>query len=313
VFEKAGMLYLYVETPLHAGSGTSLGIVDLPIQRERTTGYPMVQASGLKGCLREASKGKNKQKIKIVFGPDTKEAHEHAGALSVGDARILLFPVRSLLGVFAWVTSKDVLARFKRDAQPVGLEVDWAPVGPSADEEALTAGDALVSQGKQGKMVLEEFAFSAKHDETAQTIATWISENALPKGDEYEYWCQALPQRLVVLPENAFRDFTQFSTEIISRTRLDDTTKTVARGALWTEEHLPSDTLLYAPIFASKPRVADEKLPHDWKEAKDKPKAILEFVRECVDRKRIQLGGDSTVGRGFVAVRMSIPTAEGGE
>jgi CRISPR-associated protein Cmr4 len=49
VFEKAAMLFLYCETPVHAGTGTSLSIVDLPIQRERITGLPIVQASSLKG------------------------------------------------------------------------------------------------------------------------------------------------------------------------------------------------------------------------------------------------------------------------
>jgi len=52
VFEKAAMLFLYCETPVHAGTGTSLSIVDLPIQRERITGLPIVQASSLKGVLR---------------------------------------------------------------------------------------------------------------------------------------------------------------------------------------------------------------------------------------------------------------------
>ncbi len=311
MFEKAGMLYLYVETPLHAGSGTSLGIVDLPIQRERITGYPMIQASGLKGCLRGVAQVEDEEKTQVVFGPDTKEAHKHAGALSVGDARILLFPVRSLLGVFAWVTSKDVLARFKRDAHAAGLEASWQPVGPSADDEALVAGDALVSDGK---IVLEEFAFSAKRDDKVLNIAKWISSNAFPKEEEYHYWRAALPQRLVVLPENAFRDFVQFSTEIVSRTRLDDKTKTVAPGALWTEEHLPSETLLYAPLFASKPRIPKENLPPDWQEASNAD-YVLSFVKKCVDGKRIQLGGDSTVGRGFVTVRIHIPTEKerGGE
>ena len=36
------MLYLYVETPLHAGMGAGLSSIDLPIQRERTTQYPMI-------------------------------------------------------------------------------------------------------------------------------------------------------------------------------------------------------------------------------------------------------------------------------
>jgi len=55
MFEAKSMLYLYVETPLHTGSGRGLGTVDLPIQRERVTGYPMVQASSIKGCLRATS------------------------------------------------------------------------------------------------------------------------------------------------------------------------------------------------------------------------------------------------------------------
>ena len=35
------MLFVYTETSLHAGSGASLGAVDLPIQRERMSALPM--------------------------------------------------------------------------------------------------------------------------------------------------------------------------------------------------------------------------------------------------------------------------------
>lgn len=297
MFDKGALLYLYAETPVHAGSGTSLGIVDLPIQRERTTGYPIVQASGLKGCLRDVAQGQDAQKVKIVFGPETNAAHEHAGALSVGDARILLFPVRSLMGVFAWVTSQNVLARFKRDARLAGLQnVNWTETGPTQDNTALVApGSAVVANNR---VVLEEFAFTAQEDDAVKTIAEWLAENALPAGDEYDYWRKSLQKRLVILPETAFRDFVQFSTEVISRIRLDDEKKTVAPGALWSEEHLPSDTLLYATLFASKPRV--DKPPSDLQDAQ----AVLEFVKNCVDGKRLQLGGDATVGRGVVKVRM---------
>ncbi len=297
MFDKGALLYLYAETPVHAGSGTSLGIVDLPIQRERTTGYPIVQASGLKGCLRDVAQGQDAQKVKIVFGPETNAAHEHAGALSVGDARILLFPVRSLVGVFAWVTSQNVLARFKRDARLAGLQnVNWTETGPTQDNTALVApGSAVVANNR---VVLEEFAFAAEENAVVKTIAGWLAENALPVGEEYKYWRESLPKRLVILPETAFRDFVQFSTEVISRIRLDDEKKTVAPGALWSEEHLPSDTLLYAVLFASKPRV--DKPPSDLQDAQ----AVLRFVKSCVDGKRLQLGGDATVGRGVVKVRM---------
>jgi CRISPR-associated protein Cmr4 len=243
MFDKAALLFLYTETPLHAGSGTSLGIVDLPIQRERTTGYPMIQASGLKGCLRDIASG-DSQKVEIAFGPDThtQRASDHAGALSVGDARILLFPVRSLMGVFAWVTSQNVLARFKREAEMTGLSVSWNPIGPADDGTAIVV-DGSILKGN-GKVVLEEFAFTAQTHNGVKAIADWLKQNALPAGNEYNYWRDTLEKRLVILPENAFRDFVQLSTEVIARVRIDDEKKTVATGALWTEEHLPSETLL---------------------------------------------------------------------
>jgi len=300
MFDRAAMLFLYTETPLHPGSGTSLGIVDLPIQRERTTGYPMIQASGLKGCLRDVAAG-DTQKVKIVFGPETQGASDHAGALSVGDARVLLFPVRSLAGVFAWVTSQNVLARFKREAEMAGLSPNWDPVRPTDEGTAFVTNGSMVVADR--KVVLEEFAFTAQPENAVKDIAEWLKTNAMPQDPEYKYWRDSLDKRLVILPENAFRDFVQLSTEIIARVRIHDEKKTVERGALWTEEHLPSETLLYATLFASKPRVKDEELPDDWKQANDRAGKILEFVEEAVDGKRLQLGGDATVGRGIVKVR----------
>ena len=53
MFKKALPFFIHVITPLHAGTGQELGIVDLPIQRERHTGFPKIEASGLKGSIRE--------------------------------------------------------------------------------------------------------------------------------------------------------------------------------------------------------------------------------------------------------------------
>lgn len=300
MFEAKGMLYLYVETPLHAGSGTSLGVVDLPIQRERVTGYPMVQSSGIKGKLRSeaVARGRPPDEIKAVFGPEPGPgASDHAGAFSPGDARLLLFPVRSLLGVFAWTTSEDVLARFHRDAKAVGLSLNWQPVGPNAENRALVPPDNEVTADT--KVVLEEFAFNAEQNTQVKTIADWLASNALPQDEEYEYWREKLPKSLVILPSNAFRDFTQFSTEVINRIRLEPETKKVAQGALWSEEHLPADTLLYAPLFATRPRVENSKIPTGWRGTAQE---VLDFARN-LGLDRVQLGGDETVGRGIVKLR----------
>jgi CRISPR-associated protein Cmr4 len=297
MFEASSILFLYVETPLHAGSGTGLGAVDLPIQRERVTSYPIVQASGLKGALRsEAGKGED---VNIIFGP---EGHEHAGAVSFGDARILLFPVRSLVGVFAWTTSRDALARFLRDTKGTGPNVPPPPNALQDDVALVPPGCDLVPRG-ENQLVLEEFAFTVQEDEKVEALAQWLANNALPStssAPEYQYWRQKLPGSLVILPEDAFRDFTLHATEVVTRVRLKQETKTVEQGALWTEEHLPTDTLLYAAVLASAPRQKSDDLPQTWrgKGAED----ILARARELVPG-RLQLGGDETVGRGIVRLR----------
>lgn len=193
MFEKAAMLFLYCETPVHAGSGNSLSIVDLPIQRERITNLPIVQASSLKGVLRaeverilkQQNDTQAPQKVKALFGPETQQASEHAGCVSPHDARILLFSVRSLVGVFAWTTCPLVLERFKREASAAGMQVDWTNSQlPANSNQALVANDAEIVV--DNTVVLEEFAFNAKPDQTVEKIAEWLSQNALPNSDEYK-------------------------------------------------------------------------------------------------------------------------------
>lgn len=299
MFQATRMLFIYVETPLHAGIGRGLGTVDLPIQRERTTGYPTVHASGLKGCLRAQAKATRKltsEEHLAIFGPETDKASEYAGALSTGDARLLLFPVRSLAGVFAWCTSVDALARFRREAAMVGLALTWSDLPPleKASDTVWVNGDAL----KAGdSVVLEEFSFTPKPEQAAavKQIGEWLAANALPKTDEYEYWCKMLPNKLCVLPEDAFRDFALYATEVQTHVRLDPVTKTVETGALWTAESLPVDTLLYAPLMATGSRTKDVNLD---------AKQVLQKLAD-LPLPRVQLGGDETTGQGVVALRMS--------
>lgn len=300
MFEATRMLFIYVETPLHAGTGRGLGAVDLPIQRERTTQYPIVQASSIKGKLRAEAEAKGKagqgitpEEVKIIFGPGTGDnAADHAGALSTGDARILLFPVRSLAGVFAWVTSVDALARFQRETAMLKLDPDWKEITEPGKEEALVNGSVL----KAGdSVVLEEFSFTPKQDRVTETIGEWLAGNALPGGKEYDYWRKALPQKLCILPEDAFRDFVLYGTEVQTHVRLDPEKKTVQTGALWTSESLPVDTLLYAPLMATKSRANGNKLDAE---------SILKKIDD-LKLTRTQLGGDETTGQGMVALRIA--------
>lgn len=292
MFEAKSMLYLYVESPLHAGSGRALGAVDLPVQRERVTGYPIVQASSLKGRFRAEARSRNLANLEAVFGPETDNASEHAGALSTGDAKILLFPVRSLAGVFAWTCSVEVLSRFVRDAAMVGISTGWSVPAKPAQGEAWVNGNVL----KAGdKVVLEEFAFAPEQKDNVQAIGQWLAQNALPQGGEYQYWRDELPSRLVILPNDDFRDFVTFSTEVVARIKLNPETKTVEEGALWTEENLPTDTLLYAPLLATPSRAPNVQMTGQQ---------VVDAVKG-MGMTRTQLGGNETIGRGSVCLRFA--------
>lgn len=328
MYLKSRLLYLYVETPLHAGAGSGLGPVDLPIQRERATSYPIVQASGLKGALREMAESKvaklpdqadNEKALKAdesarfyaAFGPNTDRADEHAGAVAPNDARILLFPVRSLKGVYAWTTCLDVLQRWRREAETAGIgNLPALPVTPpvvlsDGTVQCLASGNGAVMD--DGLVVLEEFAYKRQADanNTVKLLAQWLAENALPYPKE-SYWARQLVDKLVILPDDHFRDFALHATEVLTRVRLEPDSKTVASGALWTEEHLPPDTLMYAPVRATRLRTPKEKTPAAWANGKLSPDAqadeVLKWVSDKV-QKRLQLGGDETVGRGIVSLR----------
>jgi CRISPR-associated protein Cmr4 len=301
MFEATAMLFIYVETPLHAGTARGLGAVDLPIQRERTTDYPIVQASSLKGRLRATSDPElnpqvspqlSKPEHLAIFGPGKEDnASDHAGALSVGDARVLLFPVRSLAGVFAWTTSVDVLARFQREAALVGLSPGWDLPARLEENTAWVSGNALLADDQ---VVLEEFSYTpVQQADTVRAIAEWLADNALPQSDEYRYWRNALPAKLCILPEDDFRDFVRYGTEIQTHVRLSPSTKTVETGGLWTTESLPVDTLLYAPLMATKSRRNGTGLT---------AQQVLGKLTG-LDLTRTQLGGDETTGQGIVALR----------
>jgi CRISPR-associated protein Cmr4 len=320
------ILYIYTETPLHVGVGPGLSSIDLPIQRERTTQYPMIQGSGIKGKLRATAEFQKLQDLDVIFGSSRdnekngaqtgsgEAQQDYAGALIVGDARILLFPVRSLNGVFAYTTSRDVLQRFARDLErgQASFQNGWTIPTPvdESDAEPPTAlvtspSDlAIQNNGSQEKtIVLEEFSFKAQTDKNGEVnrIATLLAQNVLPRygtGSDSTYWQDKLERSLVILPDNDFRDFVLYATEVITRIRIERETKIVKEGALWTEEHLPTDTVLYVPIYATNSRRNGHTLTGE---------GILQRVSTLNSKpgSYLQLGGDETVGRGIVRTRWS--------
>src|SRR5437899_8406014 len=130
---NAQLTFIHALSPLHAGIGQGAGVIDLPIAREKATGLPFLPGSSLKGALRalcEEDQGTRKNMRRKVFGPDTASSDpnsDYASSIQFSDQRLLLLPIRSLAGTFAWVTSPYVLRRLVRDLQDIQL----SPVPPA--------------------------------------------------------------------------------------------------------------------------------------------------------------------------------------
>ena len=321
------LLYLYTETLVHAGTGSGLSNIDLPIQRERTTHYPTIAGSSIKGKLRATATMQNKQNkeqvpetlIAELFGSErenaqaqqtvqqaegqtTKLRQEHAGALIVGDARLLLFPVRSLYGIFAYTTSYYALHRFIRDA---AFYLRTPPDWQVTDLPEVMTAQALVTAKSQvapeNTLILEEFNFTVRVNPIVTNIAKWLAENALPQ-EGNTYFINKLKDSLVVLSDNDFNDFISYSTEVITRISIQSSTKTVSEQGLWTEENLPSDTVMYVPIYATDSRLSPQ-IKQNGSQKKTGEGILTSAAQILQSGSYIQLGGDETVGRGLVRTR----------
>lgn len=318
MFKEKRVIFLIAETPVHVGSGSEVGIVDLPIQRERYTDFPKIESSGLKGCIREAFEMSNKVitlnsknikvndslAIQIIFGPEEGEAH--AGALTITDARILLFPVKSLKGVFAWITCPLVLERFKRDLEMANIIIDdFQNINFSSLVSTIPShqSDLLIS----GKIVLEEFTFEVRENEYTKKLAEWLASKIFPSDGSYNFWRDKLKKSLVILSDDEFTQFVKTSTEIITRTRIDNITGTVdkKRGGLWTEEYLPQDTILYSLLMFTGPRVEKNEQKGIFKadSPDEEAKKVAKFFESGLPEV-IQIGGNQTIGKGFVRVNL---------
>ncbi len=289
------LLFMHALTGLHPGSGTALGVVDLPVQRERHTHWPTIPGSSLKGVLRAECRrvlGRGAEDLLTAFGPEMGNASDHAGAVAFVDARILAFPVRSLTGVFAWVTCPAVLECLARDLGLVSSNKLPAFPTPKKDTAACVPNSPLIAHDEH--LLLEEFEFAlarADADADASKIADWIACHAV----QDEGTRGRLRRHLAVLHDDDFTHFVRNATEVVARVGLDYESKTVRKGALFYEEYLPAETLFYSLVLSSDSR----------RESNSKSAAqILSWLRDNAPTV-IQIGGGETVGKGLCAVHFA--------
>jgi CRISPR-associated protein Cmr4 len=288
---------LKVLTPLHIGAGQGLGHVDLPIVREAHTNFPYIPGTSLKGALRnleinqvakargekpsqvEERLTKNKfdqkeedilrlAKIFGIAGEGAEEGKEvGAGKVLFSDAFIVLFPVKSAKGIFSLTTCPYVINRF---FELLGIEQRVNEV-PEGKVKVLSTKDQEHKNLINNKLLLEEFVFEAEESEELKKFVELVGVFV---GEENK-------RRIVCVNDTDFMDFVSNYTEVRTHIKINLDTGTVEKekGALWTEEYVPAESVFaFSLVF-------------------------LEEEISFTPPPTFHLGGDITTGKGFVKVQ----------
>ncbi|MBW2609537.1 MAG: type III-B CRISPR module RAMP protein Cmr4 [Deltaproteobacteria bacterium] len=291
--ELCSICRFYAVSPIHAGSGASTSAVDLPIQRERHTNYPHIQASGIKGAFRAhfrqfCDKSNDIQLINLLFGSDKQDGWGNdidslPGAMSVSDARLLAFPMRSNIAPFVWVTCPYILKRLQTDLEYIGMEM-------ITDEYEIKNDNAfnIGEENLNGDVIIEDAVVNVKNG---------IKDKAFIK----EYFSEL--KRLILISDEMFDYAISSCTEIQTNIKISSKTGTAEEGALRYQEFLPADSILYAIVHYSGRNLGEIK--NDDKQnlladlVKDMNAEMIKNHVEDTVKGFIQIGGDETLGKGI--------------
>ncbi|MEM3481378.1 MAG: type III-B CRISPR module RAMP protein Cmr4 [Candidatus Korarchaeum sp.] len=285
-YESSEVVLVRAVTNLHPGLGRAGDIVDLPVQKDNL-GFPVIYASSLKGAMKSTLwQNHNKRDIiRALFGSDPDDSEKFTSALAVLDAFTVAFPVRSLEGVYAFVTSPLLLKRFgelldlaRKDCK----NLKWLEELFTDDFRCETSRDA------EKRLIVKELNKILINEEIEIECLT-THEGHIRK---LEKSFGIEEGRLVVLSDdNALRAIER-SLVRVTRVALDRETKRVRRGALWTEEYVPRGTIFATLFLYSKPRGHNLNMS-----AEDVKKELHDLLE---GRNYLIIGGDETVGRGIV-------------
>ena len=282
---RARLFHLHTLSPLHCGTGQSADVVDLPIARARATNLPIVPGSSLRGVLRQLITDANPENAEALFGPATirGDRDSFAGALSIGDAHLLVLPVRCLAGIVSYVSAPFMLRRYARDLARIGVGLPTLPHELAPGEAAvLTESVNLVNS----KLVLEDLDLKARKDPGLKEWATRIAQAAHPSDVEAQ---RDFIARFALLPDSIMDFLAETATEIRTRVAINPETGIVRKGALWQEENLPAETLMWGLYaMSASNRDADPRSEAD----------LLDAISDHRDT-LLQLGGNAGVGHGL--------------
>lgn len=266
--------YLYLLSPLHTGGASQEGNL-VGIAKESHTDLPYLPSSTIRGRLR-ADTEKNQQQF--LWGNTIDDVASGIspnltqGALWIGDGSILWFPVSSLSHGVVWITSPFLLRRWLRFT--------------NKDKNSHLTPPAVgsFSGGNSSKLYLKDAIFKTSE------LQSWDNWNDfVPTGSaETNNISQGL-----VLSEQDCKIVIESSLWRQVRVNLSDKKEA---DAFRYEEAIPPETLIYFP-WGTTTTLSDA----------DKSKACQNFHNSLLKDNTKQIGGQESLGRGFVEVWTTLP------
>ena len=261
------LAYLYLISPLHTGGTTQEGNL-LGIARESHTELPYIPSSTIRGRLRAETPDDQRKLLwgnmidDVTGGVDD---NLKQGNLWVGDGSNLWLPVHSLSPGVVWISSPLLLQRWERLNQDDNLVPD------------VTDQCAVHPDLAQGKPVYLKDAILKP-----EKLKAWSDWNKfVPTSDHTNSI-----KRVIVLPDQHCTTLIQMSLWRQVKVKLNSH-KTVDGGFRY-EEAIPPDTLMYFPwgVTAQTNGTGATASQH--------------FQTVLTHQKILQIGGQESLGRGFV-------------
>ena len=257
------LVYLYLLSPLHTGGTTQEGNL-LGIARESHTNLPYVPSSTVRGKFRSITSEKTRNQLWGNTIDDVtgngSDPNLTQGSLWIGDASILWLPVPSLSHGVVWVSSPLLLQR-------------WARLN-GMNKKAPEAYNNNFAKGKP--VYLKDAILKSKNLEDTSDLKQWIPQSTVGSID-----------RALIRPDHHCATLIQMSLWRQVKIKLDKH-KTVDGGFRY-EEAIPPDTLMYFPWG-----VTSQTNGQKTSDARTKFNQIL------ADNAVVQIGGQESLGRGFV-------------
>ena len=263
---KAYLYKIKAITNLQVCSGEeNFGVVDNLIQRDAATGFPAINASSLKGALREffeQSKSLSENDIDKLFGskPDEKN-NPNAGALRFLDAHLLAMPVRTSRVPYLMATCPMLVRDYIQKCELLNLPITFNKTKIDTILNSAQQSQPFVFCDKYKGIYIEDLDKKTLFNETLVGLKKIIDIDT---------------QDFVLFHDDDFKKLCDNDhLPIIARNCLD------GKGNLWYEQVLPRLTKMYFFVIAND--------------------NLLNFTN-ALSSQLVQIGANASVGYGFCQI-----------